>query len=179
MRSYLDSGVFVDYFVHQGVLAASFRSAARRGRSPERLGQDATACLERLAARHTALTSAFTPYEMEEAAYRVLREPLRGMARRDQTIVPSARGVGLHTVNTADVFSIRMVDLTPQIVATVCREDQLQHRGIRAADAIHIITALQANADLLITADRSMLALDGLFESLRCVDTDEALRLLA
>jgi predicted nucleic acid-binding protein len=179
VRSYLDSGVFVDYFVHQGVLASSFRSAPRRGRSPQQLGHDATICLEALASRHTAMTSVFTPYEMEEAAYRALRPTARGMARRNQTIIPTTREVGLQTMNTAEVFSIRLLELTPQIIAAVCREDGLQHRGIRAADAIHVITALQAQADLLVTADRSMLALDHLFPTLRCVDTDEALRLLA
>lgn len=115
---------------------------------------------------------------MEEAAYRVFRAPSRGMAHRDRTIVPPARVVASQTLNAASLFAIRLLDLTPEIVAAVCNDRDLQSRGIRAADAIHITTALHAQADLFITADKSMLVLDGFFPKLRCIDTDEALRLL-
>lgn len=179
MKSYLDSGIFVDYFVHQGMLDPSFRSASRRGRSPLRLGEDATVCLKTLALRGAAMTSTLTVYELEEAAYRSLRPTMRGVANRDRTLVGLARASASLAMSTAGTFSVEMLDLTSNIMTAVSKNELLQSRGIRAADAIHVITALEANADLLITADGTMLDLDGVFGSLRCVDTDEALRLLA
>lgn len=82
-----------------------------------------------------------------------------------------------------DFFRIHLIDLTRLIVTAQCGNVELQDRGIRAADSLHITTALAEGAELLITTDANLIHLNNVFEnsagaSLRCVDTDQALALL-
>ena len=61
---------------------------------------------------------------------------------------------------------------------------ELQRRGVRAADALHFTTAIAHGAQVFLTIDGMLLALDNAFMNadgvhLRCVDTDEALQLLS
>lgn len=74
---------------------------------------------------------------------------------------------------------IRVVDLTAAIVRAEIADRDLRRRGVRAADALHITTAIAEGAQLFITGDSRLMALDGVFAGLRCVDTDAALPLLA
>jgi len=88
------------------------------------------------------------------------------------------------TLGAIDYFRVELVDLTRLIITAQCGNFELQDRGIRAADSLHITTALAENAELLITTDSNLIRLDNVFEnsagaSLRCVDTDQALALLA
>jgi predicted nucleic acid-binding protein len=99
-------------------------------------------------------------------------------------IIRVARDLVTHTLRTLDLFRIELVDLTRVIVTAQCRNLELQRRGIRAADSLHITTALAEGAELLITTDSNLIRLDNVFENaagafLRCVDTDHALALLA
>ncbi|MCU1350305.1 MAG: hypothetical protein JWO56_3335 [Acidobacteria bacterium] len=75
------------------------------------------------------------------------------------------------------------MDLTSAVVTAQCSNYELQKRGIRAADALHITTALAEGAELFITTDAALIGLDHVFETdagsyLRCVDTDGAIPLL-
>ena len=99
-------------------------------------------------------------------------------------IVPIARDLVTHTLITIDLFQIQLIDLTRRIIDAHCNNLELQDRGIRSADALHVTTALAEGAELLITTDSSLIRLDNIFENaagltLRCVDTDHALALLA
>jgi predicted nucleic acid-binding protein len=101
-----------------------------------------------------------------------------------QLIVPIARDLVTHTLITIDLFQIQLIDLTRLIIDADCSNFELQHRGIRAADALHVTTALAEGAELLITTDSNLIRLDNVFENsagalLRCVDTDQARALLA
>ncbi len=83
-----------------------------------------------------------------------------------------------------DSFQVVLVNLTSAIVAAQCGNLELQRRGIRAADALHVATALAEGAQLFITTDADLIRLDNVFENshgerLRCVDTDQAKVLLA
>jgi predicted nucleic acid-binding protein len=85
---------------------------------------------------------------------------------------------------TMDLFGITLIDLTSAVVTAQCSNLELQRRGIRAADALHVTTALAEHAQILITTDTDLMKLDDVFEGasgerLRCVDTDQALLLLA
>jgi predicted nucleic acid-binding protein len=113
----------------------------------------------------------------------VRRSPEATVADR-RVFVPAARLLVTQTLGTADSFKIKLSDLTRAVFVAQSRNVELQDRGIRAADALHITTAIAEGAELLITTDSNLIRLDNAFENsagatLRCVDTDQALALLA
>jgi predicted nucleic acid-binding protein len=185
VKAYLDSGVFIDYLVAEGHPGLYLRSTKRRGRDPERLRTDAEKCLTAIRARHAGATSTVTCWEIEEAMYAELVRQSRGASSRARRrFIPPARQFLTQTLTAIDFFRIEIVALTRLIVDAQCSNLELQHRGIRAADALHVTTALAEGAELLITTDSNLIRLDNVFEnaagaSLRCVDTDQALALLA
>ena len=185
MKAYLDSGVFIDYLVAEGGPGASLRSTKRRGRDPERLRTDAEQCLAAIRVHHGGTTSTVTCWEVEEAMYaELVRQSPGESSRARRRFITPARQFVTQAVTAIDFFQIELVALTRMIVEAQCNNVELQHRGIRAADALHITTALAESAELLITTDSNLIRLDNVFESsagapLRCVDTDHALALLA
>lgn len=185
MKAYLDSGVFVDYLITEDHPGASLRATKRRGRTPERLRIDAEKCLTAIRHRHAGATSTVTCWELEEAMYGELvrRFPEAGFNTRS-VFVPAARLLVAQTLLMIDSFRIELVDLTRRVVDAQCSNLELQQRGIRAADALHVTTALAEGAGVFITTDAALIRLDNVFENsigafLRCVDTDQALPLLA
>lgn len=184
MKVYLDSGVFIDYLIGRGHTSSFLRATERRGRAPKRLLEDAEACFSAIVQRHEGMTSSLTCYEVEEAMYRELRRTTNEVPSVDRFIIPAARAVITQTLVTIELFKIVLLDLTLAVVVAQCDNVELQRRGIRAADALHITTALAHGAQVFITTDAALLALDNAFVNaddlrLRCVETDEALRLLA
>ena len=183
MKVYLDSGVFIDYLIGRGHTGSFLRATERRGRAPERLLEDAEACFAAIVQRHQGITSSLTCYEVEEAMYRELRRTTTDVPNVDRFIIPAARAVITQTLVTIELFRIVLLDLTSAVVIAQCDNVELQRRGIRAADALHITTALAHDAQVFITTDGALLALDNAFVNasgarVRCVDTDEALQLL-
>jgi len=82
-----------------------------------------------------------------------------------------------------ELFKIKVLDLTSATVRLQLQQLDLQIRGIRAADALHAATAIASDADLVISADESLLNLDGILSNTQgrkiiCRDTDSALQLL-
>lgn len=184
MKVYVDSGVFIDFLIGRGHTGPYLRSADRRGRAPARLKGDAEACLSAISERHFGLTSSLTCYEVEEALYRELRRLAAGVPNANRFLIPAARAVTTQTLITIELFRIAMVDLTSTVVIAQCGNLELQRRGIRAADALHITTALAEGAQVFVTTDADLITLDHVFEHasgerLRCVDTDQAISLLA
>ena len=183
MKAYLDSGVFIDYLIGRGHAGAYLRSADRRGRLPAQLGLDAEECLTRLAARHHALTSSLTGYEVEEAMFKELRKSTSGIPYAAKYIIPAARAVMTQTLMTIDNFSVELVDLTEGVIRAQCNNVALQMKGVRAADALHITTALLHDSDVLVSTDLAILDLDGELKTItgktmKCLDTDAAIELL-
>jgi predicted nucleic acid-binding protein len=185
VKVYLDSGVFIDLLNGRGDTTSYLRSTKRRGRDPERLRADAEKCFAAILDRHSGATSTLTCWEVEEAMYGELvrRSPEATVADR-RVFVPAARLLVTQTLGTADSFKIKLSDLTRAVFVAQSRNVELQDRGIRAADALHITTAIAEGAELLITTDSNLIRLDNAFENsagatLRCVDTDQALALLA
>jgi len=184
VKVYLDSGVFIDYLIGRGHTSSFLRATERRGRAPERLLEDAEACFAAVVQRHEGITSSLTCYEVEEAMYRELRRTTNDVPSVDRFIIPAARAVITQTLVTIELFKIVLLDLTSAVVIAQCDNVELQRRGIRAADALHITTALAQGAHVFVTTDNALLALDNAFTnvdglSLRCADTDKALQLLA
>jgi predicted nucleic acid-binding protein len=180
---YLDSGVFIDYLIGRGHTSSFLRASERRGRAPERLLADAEACFSAIVQQHEGITSSLTCYEVEEAMYRELRRSTTEVPNVDRFIIPAARAVILQTLVTIELFNVILLDLTAAVVTAQCDNIELQKRGIRAADALHLTTALAHGAQVFITTDNALIALDNAFENnqgvrLRCVDTDNALTLL-
>lgn len=181
MKIYLDSGAFIDYSIGRSILASMLRKTSRRGRSPQQLLHDAQGCFAVVSAKHVGITSSLTFYEIEEAAYRE-RSSLPGFLPK-RYAVRDARAFAADVLLVADVFTIQMVNLTPEIVRAQHATAELTERGIRAADALHIATAVLEGAELVITTDSALIRLDSRFATaagtpLRCVDTDAALALL-
>ena len=183
MKAYLDTGVFIDYLIDRGHAGPYLRSTNRRGRTPTQLGADAESCLTRLAANHEAITSSLTGYEVEEAIYRQLAASSVGLPYTARYLIPSARSALTQTLMTIEIFSVGLVALTDEVILAQCRDIELQMKGIRAADALHVTTARLHDADLLISTDSGILGLDSVLKTvsgktLRCVDTDKALTLI-
>lgn len=89
----------------------------------------------------------------------------------------------MQTLVTIEIFKITLLDLTSAVVIAQCGNVELQRRGIRAADALHVTTAIAHGADVFVTTDSDLLALDEAFVKtegtrVRCVDTDTAASLL-
>lgn len=183
MRVYFDTGVFVDYLSARGSANAILRSAERRGRMPGDLAADAERLFEIVSRKHVAATSCLTYYEVEEALYQLLVQSAKGISQASTLLVPGARSITTQVQIVIDLFNVSVLDLTPETVRLQLQQLELQTRGIRAADALHAASAIAFDADLLVSTDQALLALDGVLPNRRaskivCRDTDLALTLL-
>ncbi len=98
-------------------------------------------------------------------------------------LIPAARSITTQVQIVVDLFNISVLDLTPATVRLQLQQIDLQTRGIRAADALHVATAIAFDADLLVSVDDAILSLDGMLLNAQgltiiCRDTDSALQLL-
>ena len=80
-------------------------------------------------------------------------------------------------------FNISVLDLTAGSIRLQLQQLELHTRGIRAADALHAASAIEFDADLLVSTDDALLQLDGLLTNRRgakilCRDSDSALHLV-
>jgi predicted nucleic acid-binding protein len=66
-----------------------------------------------------------------------------------------------------DPFNISVLDLTAGTVRLQLRQLELQTRGIRAADALHAASAIEFDADLLVSTDDALLQLDRILANRR------------
>lgn len=180
MRVYLDTGIFIDYLSARG--HAGLRTAGRRGRSLTQLSTDAEQLLERLSRRHQAATSCLTYYEVEEVLYKQLYAGARGVSKAQKLLVPAARYIVVQTQMVVKAFKIAVLDLTSRTVDLQLQTIKLQAEGVRAADALHIATAVDFGAELVVSADDQILGLhEGLTTAtgkLKCLDAHAALQIL-
>jgi len=183
VRVYFDTGVFIDFLSTRGNSNALLRSSERRGRLPAEIAADAERIFERVSKAHIGATSCLTYYEVEEALYRLLVQSAKGISRADTMLIPAARAITTQVQMVVELFNMSVLDLTSGTVRLQLREVDLQTRGVRAADALHVATAIKFDADLLVSTDEAGLDLDGVLVNLRgrkiiCCDTDRALELL-
>jgi predicted nucleic acid-binding protein len=183
VRVYFDTGVFLDYLSPRGNTTALLRSTDRRGRQPTTLAEDAEKLFETVSRQHIGATSCLTYYEVEEALYRLLAQSAKGVSHADTFLIPVARAITTQVQIMVDLFNISVLDLTGATIRLQLQLVPLQTRGIRAADSLHMATAISFDADLVVSADDALLQLDGLLrnsrgDAINCRDTDTALALL-
>lgn len=183
MKVYIDTGVFIDYLSPQAIAGSTLRSGNRRGRTPQNLFEDAEKVLKMIASAHTGATSSLTYYEVEEALFKQLTSVATGMTNASTLRVLAARSIVPQTVIAVRVFGINVLDLTATIVEAQLNNVELYIRGVRAADALHVATAINFDAEVVITVDEDMLKLDGVMKNksgipMKFCDTDIALTIL-
>lgn len=180
MRVYLDAGIFIDYLSARG--SPGLRTAGRRGRSLAQISADAEALLNRASRKHRVATSCLTYYEVEEALYKQLSTAAKGIPHAEKLLVPIARSLMIQTQMVVKSFGIVALDLTASTIALQLQTTSLQTEGIRAADALHIATAIDFGAELIVSADSSILGLDESITTrtgkLKCLDSHAALQIL-
>lgn len=183
MRVYLDTGVFIDYLINKSHAGHYLRKGARRGRTPRELNKDVESCLSKISRKHEGFASCLALYELENTLFTEMKKVYKGSSHLNALIIPSARSAVVQGLKVAEIYKIKFLDVSESIVRMQTREVALQDHGIRAADSLHMVTAIQADTDMIISADRDIQKLDSLFQNsrrsqIRCVDTDVALRLL-
>lgn len=182
MRVYFDTGVFIDYLSTRGS-ANLLRSSARRGRTPDKIVVDAERLFELVGRAHVGAKSCLTYYEAEEALYRHLAQSAKNVSRADTLVIPVARSITTQVQMMVEAFNISVLDLTSATVRLQLQQLDLQTRGIRAADALHVASAIAFEADLLVSTDDALLNLDEVFTNTRgrkilFRDADTALQLV-
>ena len=183
MRVYFDTGVFIDYLSARGSANALLRSFDRRGRTAPEIASDAEHLFELVSKAHVGATSCLTYYEVEEALFRLLAQSAKAVSHADVLMIPAARSITTQTQIVTELFNLSVLDLTSKTVRVQLQQLELQTRGIRAADALHVATAIGFDADLIVSTDSAMLELDGVFTNARgqrilCQDSDSALQIL-
>ncbi len=181
MIVYLDTGIFIDYLASRGHQASGLRTCDRRSRPLAQIFTDAEKLLTK--SKGSAYTSALTFYEAEEALFKQLSLAAKGVSQASVLLVPMARAIVSQIHTTVRLFDITVCDLSVRTIQAQLRERELDTRGVRAADSIHVMTASQVDADILASGDDALLELDGVIRNssgkvLRCVDSDAALRII-
>lgn len=97
MKVYIDTGVFIDYLSSQAIAGSSLRSVDRRGRTPQKLFEDAENVLKIVASSHTGATSSLTYYEVEEALFKQLTS-VASMTNASTIRVLAARSIVPQTI---------------------------------------------------------------------------------
>ena len=183
MKVYIDTGVFIDYLSSQAIAGSSLRSEGRRGRNPQKLFEDSEKVLKAVASSHRGATSSLTYYEVEEALFKRLTSVATDMANASKIRVLAARSIVPQTITAVRFFSIKVLDLTATTVESQLSNVELYVRGIRAADALHVASAINFDAEVLISVDEDLLKLDGIIVNksgvpIKFCDTDIALTIL-
>lgn len=148
-----------------------------------KLFQDVESVLKIIASSHIGATSSLTYYEVEEALFKQLTSVATGMANANTLRVLAARSIVPQTIIAVRFFGINVLDLTAAIVEVQLNSIDLHIRGIRAADALHVASAINFDAEVFISADEDLLKLDGAITNrsgvpIKFCDTDIALAIL-
>ena len=129
------------------------------------------------------MTSVLTYYEVEEAIYGKLSKSISGITHRKRYLIPAVRSVMTQVLITIKLYQIEVLDLTQTIIEEQIKNIDLQVEGIRAADSLHITTATLNNAEIILSADDSILSLDSKLQNIsgvivRCLDSDAVLTII-
>ena len=183
MKVYVDTGTLIDYLAQAAPGASILRSAKRRGRTTAQLFEDAREVLNRVATAHQGATSALTFYEIEEALYKQLVASTKGMPHARSARVVAARPIVAQALIAARLFGLEILEIGERTVDSLAGHTGLVANAVRAADGLHIVRAIDFDADLVLATDRGLLALDGILRNqrgvpMRCCDANIALTLL-
>ncbi len=183
MRVYLDTGVFVDHLIYRSHAGNYLRTKGRRNRSIQQLSQDVSECLEKISRSHDGFTSSLTLYEVEDAMFEILQKSSKGIPDRNKYLILSCRCLISQVMITKESFKLNILDLSETTIKKITEEMELQRRGVRAADSLHMATAILNNIDLIVSTDKHILNLNNVFNNnngvtIQCLDTDKAKLLL-
>jgi len=186
MKVYLDTGVFVDYLVYRCLAAGSLRKKGRRNRNVQNLSDDVFTCLKKIVAQpHTAITSAITFLEVEEIIFTKLKTKQSGNTIPNKIVhlITESRSNICQISVTCGIYNIDIIDYAENIIDLVRNNSFLMQKKIQSRDAIHIITAMINNADLIISGDKDILNLNKKVKNnngniISCLDTDDAKNIL-
>lgn len=183
MRVYIDAGPVLDYLAQAAPGASGLRSAPRRGRAPSALFDDAVTLLNRIRASHRGATSAMTFYEVEEALFKQVAANTRGFVNAAAIRVTAARPIVAQALVAADQFGLDIVRVDEETIRSLATDVVLSSNAVRAADGMHVRCAVAFDADIIVTGDAGLLALDGVVArptgmTVQCCDTDKALTLI-
>ncbi|WP_438452075.1 hypothetical protein [Vibrio alginolyticus] len=98
-------------------------------------------------------------------------------------LIPTVRSVVPQVIMTTDMYDIEVFALTKSTIFHQLANIHLQTFAIRSADALHISLAIEHDAEIFISGDSGILALDNQLVNssgklIRFVDTDVAMQLL-
>jgi hypothetical protein len=99
------------------------------------------------------------------------------------TRVTAARPIVAQALIAARLFGLQILEIDERTIDSLAGHTILLAKAIRAADGLHIIRAIDFDADLVLATDARLLALDQILVNqrgtpIRCCDTDLALTLL-
>ena len=183
MRVYFDTGFFIDYFIERGHSRTLLRTADRRGRTTQKLCEDAYTCVVKVGQSHQGITSALTLVEAETTLFDALQKVSADVPEKYRYMISAARAQAVQVMTAVKLHSIQVYALSEDVLKSVLTTLELQQYAIRAADAAHVATAALAEADIIISTDKQILGLDDKIKNrngvlMRCVDTDDAIAML-
>ncbi len=182
MKVYLDTGVFLDYLIYRGHAGLLLREKARRNRTIQQLSTDVTECLNKIQKSHEGFTSSLTLYEAEEALFSAILESSKSIIPtpyKHRYIIMSSRIIIPQILTTIDSYDLELLNLSEDIIRRQAYDAELQKRGVRAGDSLHIVTAIISNADIIISTDEDLLCLNEIFTNqngipIKCLDTNDS-----
>jgi predicted nucleic acid-binding protein len=116
--------------------------------------------------------------------YKQLAESAKGVSHAGRLVIPAARSVMVQMMMAVELFSVEVLSLDRGVVMEQLRQVDLQLKGVRAADSLHITSAIVSGAEIIVSGDDDMLKLDQQFRTpnggiIRCLDTDIVLATLS
>lgn len=182
MKAYIDTGILVDYLA-QGEYRM-LREASRNGRNPEQLYKDAHELMSLIGnSPFEGMISALTFYEVEEALYKAVSAFIKGVENAEKIRLEACRPILAQALAVVRLFDLKVLGLHEDAVIAVSKLPLLAEKGIRVADALHVMTAANQDVEVIVSADRDILKLDGLVGNrsktkMRCLDSDAGLTFL-
>lgn len=174
-KIYFDTGFFIDYLCARSVLAPKLRGTKRRGRTYIEIVKDAEDLSKKIV-NHDAHTSILSFLEYSENSRRYLPTIVSGIYKANQ-IRKFAHKSDLWILSTFcrnTKIQIHQLDasLIPSVIQNSCYDN------LFFKDSLHVENACQLKVDYIISCDKDMLKHDQSFNSIRIIETDEALSLL-
>lgn len=175
MKVYFDTGFFIDYFSSRTMPAILMRTQGRRGRTIHQIQQHAQNIMYNIS-KHELFTSIISIEEYAILSYEHLNQTIKGTYNKKSFIRNIIKTESTKLFNLCIINNIRLIPLDNTII-----NDAITNEGydkLDFHDAIHIKTARDAKSDIIISTDLHLLSHNNIFDGIRILDTDEALKLL-
>jgi predicted nucleic acid-binding protein len=175
MIVYLDTGVFVDFFSQRSTIAVTLRRESRRGRSVQKIQEDANSVMHLLQS-HEPMTSVIAILEYKENTYNELKSSFKGLEDIRIENIMKNKSEAYAMFLRCQRNGIKLEPIHTGILQGALTNPEYDELEID--DAIHIETARNKGAKIVISTDSGLIRFDRAFDGIRIVDTDQALTLL-